>query len=65
MTGPAKELPAVVADRKNETMQDLYFKNDSLILSLYDNGIVDGDTVSVLYEWGKYNIKAKTKRIRN
>jgi hypothetical protein len=47
MTGPAKELPAAVADRKNETIQDLYFKNDSLILSLYDNGIVDGDTVSV------------------
>jgi hypothetical protein len=47
MTGPAQELPAVVADRRNETMQDLYFKNDSLILSLYDNGIVDGDTVSV------------------
>jgi hypothetical protein len=28
-------------------MQDIYFKNDSLVLSLYDNGIVDGDTVSV------------------
>jgi len=47
LTGPAKELPAVVADRKNETIQDIYFKNDSLVLSLYDNGIVDGDTVSV------------------
>jgi hypothetical protein len=47
MTGPVKELPAVVADRKNETIQDIYFKNDSLVLSLYDNGIVDGDTVSV------------------
>ena len=47
LTGSAKELPAVVADRKNEAIQDLYFKNDSLILSLYDNGIVDGDTVSV------------------
>jgi len=43
----SKELPAIVADRKNESIQDIYFKNDSLVLSLYDNGIVDGDTVSV------------------
>jgi hypothetical protein len=42
-----KQLPSIVADRKNESMQDIYFKNDSLVLSLYDNGIVDGDTVSV------------------
>jgi hypothetical protein len=47
IAGPAKALPTVVADRKIETIQDIYFKNDSLILSLYDNGIVDGDTVSV------------------
>ncbi|MFI5186148.1 MAG: hypothetical protein ACHQF0_05455 [Chitinophagales bacterium] len=43
----SKDLPAVVATRKNDHMQDVYFKNDSLVLSLYDNGIVDGDTVSV------------------
>jgi hypothetical protein len=43
----AKELPSIVAQRQNETIQSLYFKNDSLVLSLYDNGIVDGDTVSV------------------
>jgi len=47
MTVAAKELPTIVAVRKNETMQDIYFKSDSLVLSLYDNGIVDGDTVSV------------------
>jgi len=43
----AKELPSIVSQRKNATIQSLYFKNDSLVLSLYDNGIVDGDTVSV------------------
>jgi len=59
MTGPVKELPAVVAGRKNETIQDIYFKNDSLTLSLYDNGIVDGDTVSVFMN-GK-NIVSKQK----
>jgi hypothetical protein len=46
-TGTAKELPRIVSERKNATIQSLYFKNDSLVLSLYDNGIVDGDTVSV------------------
>jgi len=47
LIAPPKELPTIVAERKNETIQDLYFRNDSLVLSLYDNGIVDGDTVSV------------------
>jgi hypothetical protein len=47
LIGESKVLPSIVADRKNENIQDLYFKNDSLVLSLYDNGIVDGDTVSV------------------
>jgi hypothetical protein len=61
MIVPAKELPAVVADRKNETMQDIYFKNDSLILSLYDNGIVDGDTVSVFMNGENIISKQKLK----
>jgi hypothetical protein len=43
----SKELPSNVAVRKIADVQELYFKNDSLVLSLYDNGIVDGDTVSV------------------
>ena len=57
----AKELPTVVAVRKNETMQDIYFKNDSLILSLYDNGIVDGDTVSVFMNGENIISKQKLK----
>lgn len=42
--GPAAD----VASRKIETVQSVYFKSDSLELTLYDNGEVDGDTVSVL-----------------
>jgi hypothetical protein len=61
ITVPAKQLPTVVADRKNETMQDIYFKNDSLILSLYDNGIVDGDTVSVFMNGENIISKQKLK----
>ena len=51
-----KSQPAVVdptaaadlANRKVETIKALYFKSDSLTLTLYDNGEVDGDTVSVV-----------------
>ncbi len=34
--------------RKIEIIQSVYYKTDSLELTLYDNGEVDGDTVSVL-----------------
>ncbi len=54
---PVKKSQPVVADptaavdlanRKVETIKALYFKSDSLTLTLYDNGEVDGDTVSVV-----------------
>lgn len=44
-----QSIPA--ADIKNriiETIQSVNYKSDSLVLTLYDNGEVDGDTVSVL-----------------
>lgn len=43
-TGPAAE----VLSRKNVLQETMFFRSDSLELSLYDNGEVDGDTVSVL-----------------
>jgi len=57
----AKELPSAVSERKNETIQELYFRNDSLVLSLYDNGIVDGDTVSVFVNGENVIAKQKLK----
>jgi len=42
--GPAAEI----ALRKTEVIRTIDFKSDSLTLVLYDNGIVDGDTVSVV-----------------
>ncbi|MDB5202221.1 MAG: hypothetical protein JWQ27_1630 [Ferruginibacter sp.] len=39
---------AEVEKRTTNIQQVVYFKSDSLQLSLYDNGEVDGDTVSVL-----------------
>ncbi|HNR16398.1 MAG TPA: hypothetical protein PKG90_07020 [Chitinophagaceae bacterium] len=38
---------AVIEGRKSEFSQEVNFKSDSLVLSLYDNGEIDGDTVSV------------------
>lgn len=38
---------AVIAGRKSEFSQQVNFKSDSLLVSLYDNGEIDGDTVSV------------------
>lgn len=49
VTAPVVILPAAdVNKRIIETIQSVYFKSDSLVLTLYDNGEVDGDTVSVL-----------------
>jgi hypothetical protein len=49
---PSAETPAAaqVATRKmdNDNIQKVYYKSDSLIISLYDNGVVDGDVVSVV-----------------
>ena len=47
----APTYPTAATDmgkRKIENIQALYFKSDSLQLTLYDNGEVDGDTVSVI-----------------
>lgn len=47
---PAEDVikkSAVIEGRKSEFSQEVNFKSDSLVLSLYDNGEIDGDTVSV------------------
>jgi len=54
VTAPRKTLEeltepvTVIAGRLSEFKQVVNFKSDSLVLSLYDNGEIDGDTVSVL-----------------
>jgi hypothetical protein len=42
--GPERDL----GKREIETIEQLYIESDSLQFTLYDNGEVDGDTVSVL-----------------
>lgn len=43
-----KPAAAQLATRQIENIRTLNFKSDSLVISLYDNGDVDGDTVSVV-----------------
>jgi len=46
---PLRATPAAkLASRKIETVQTIGFVSDSIQLFLYDNGQVDGDTVSVI-----------------
>ncbi len=44
------EIPAAaeIATRKIETIRTVEISRDSLVFTLYDNGTVDGDTVSIL-----------------
>ena len=44
----APHAAAEIAKRTIETIKSVEIKSDSLLLTLYDNGVVDGDTVSVL-----------------
>lgn len=42
------QAAVMVKERKTSPPQEVVFKSDSLQLALYDNGEIDGDTVSVL-----------------
>ena len=44
---PAKAATDV-AKRKIEIIRNVFYNSDSLVLSLYDNGEIDGDTVSIV-----------------
>ena len=43
-----RSVAADISTRKTEIIRNVFFQADSLILSLYDNGEIDGDTVSVV-----------------
>ena len=40
--------PKPPTDRKIEKIRDISFSSDSLLLSFYDNGTIDGDTISMV-----------------
>jgi hypothetical protein len=43
-----KPAASLVDGRESIPSETIYFKSDSLSIALYDNGEVDGDTVSVI-----------------
>lgn len=45
--GPTAPVLVPYTQRKNKTIQTIEVGSDSLILAFYDNGVVDGDSVSV------------------
>jgi len=58
-----------IVNRKVQTVKTIYFTSDSLLLELYDNGYVDGDSVSIILNGKSFlnNVllseKASTKMI--
>lgn len=48
----AIQQSSVVEGRKSEFAQEVQFSGDSLQIALYDNGVVDGDTVSIYMNGG-------------
>lgn len=75
VTPPAYIAPSVavgaaeINKRLTKADQSYYFESDSLVLTLYDNGDVDGDTVTVLMNGGiifskaGLSTKANTKTV--
>jgi hypothetical protein len=45
---PVTTAASDLGNRTIETIQSVNYRSDSLVLTLYDNGEIDGDTVSVL-----------------
>jgi len=48
ITANAPIKPKPQTDRKIEKIRDISFTSDSLLLSFYDNGTIDGDTISMV-----------------
>jgi len=47
-TGTVIKSPVNPTERKIQKISEIFFNSDSLLLSFYDNGTVDGDTVSMV-----------------
>lgn len=63
---PQHDIKKELEKRKVVTIQTVYFTSDSLLLELYDNGYVDGDSVSIILN-GKAlmtNVRLTEKAVR-
>ena len=59
VTRNASTIPLALEKRVNNTIQTLTVTADSLVLSFYDNGVVDGDSISVYLN--EENVISKVK----
>jgi hypothetical protein len=62
-TEPEKAIviPPAIEKRVNNTIQTVSVASDSLVLSFYDNGVVDGDSISVYVNGENVISKVKLK----
>lgn len=51
-TGPGSVIKPVLkpTERKIETISEIFYTGDSLSLTVYDNGTIDGDTISMVLD---------------
>jgi hypothetical protein len=47
---PAINTPAILKERSNELMKSLVVNEQDITVRLYDNGEVDGDSISIFYD---------------
>jgi hypothetical protein len=47
---PPSIKPIVLEKRENKILNQVEVENDSITVTLYDNGIVDGDSVTLIYQ---------------
>ena len=46
---PEQEKPIQIEERKNDLVREIIVDHDSVSVSLYDDGVVDGDSVTLIY----------------
>lgn len=47
---PVISAPAILKERTNELMKSLVVTDQDVVVKLYDNGEIDGDTISIYYD---------------
>ncbi|HMK02641.1 MAG TPA: hypothetical protein VK489_00535, partial [Ferruginibacter sp.] len=46
---PVKEKPVALEKRNNDLIRQITVDNDSISVTLYDNGEIDGDSITLIY----------------
>ncbi len=46
---PKQLIEPIIENRKNELVKEITVDNDTISVTLYDNGVVDGDSITLIY----------------